>query len=151
LTQKLAALAVAGLVILAAPATRADFTITDSAPPATAIAPAVPGLVRPGPGVVSDTPRLDRDDRKPPTAVPARRSGITPPSVVQGFGDQIPLAFACRQILPSSVKVTYGPGADPGMIVTWKGGGTWPQVLAAAIKPLGLHMLRSGNAVRLES
>jgi len=70
---------------------------------------------------------------------------------VQGFGEQIPLAFACRQIVPSFVKVSYGPGANPAMIVTWKGGDTWPHVLAAAIKPLGLHIQFSGSTVTIES
>ena len=81
---------------------------------------------------------------------PVRRRAAPPP-VVQGFGEQVPLGFACRQILPPSVRVTYGAGADPGMIVSWQGGDTWPHVLAAAIEPLGLHLLRSGNIVTIES
>lgn len=149
--RKLAVLAVAGLALSGATAARADFVLANGAPTRSAAVPVVPGQVRPGQGVVADTPHVDPgDQRKPHADAPVQRR-IAPPSVVQGFGDQVPLAFACRQILPSSVTVMYGPGADPGMIVSWKGGDTWPQVLAAAIKPLGLHMLRSGNTVRLES
>lgn len=145
--RKLSALAVAGLALSAVTAARADFILTNGSSPA----PVVPGEVRPGLGVVADTPHVDPyDQRKPHTDASVQRR-IAPPSIVQGFGDQVPLAFACRQILPSSVSVTYGPGADPGMIVTWKGGDTWPHVLEAAIKPLGLHMLRSANTVTLES
>lgn len=151
MTQTLAALGFAGLTLLAAPAVRADFVVTATAPAGTAGHPARPGDIRPGPGVVADTPHVDPGDPKRAALVRRRRHRTVRPSLVRGFGDQIPLSFACRQILPSSIKVTYGPGADPGMIVTWKGGDTWPHVLAAAIKPLGLHMLRSGNTVRLES
>ncbi|MEO8715017.1 MAG: hypothetical protein ABI369_08385 [Acetobacteraceae bacterium] len=146
MTKRLAALAVAALAVSAASAARADFAIAKA--PATA--PAIPGQVRPGQGVVADSPHIDPGDRRAWHAALMQRR-ITAPAAVTGFGDQIPLSFACRQIVPPSFKVTYGPGADPGMIVTWNGGDTWPHVLAAAIKPLGLHMLRSGQTVRLES
>ena len=142
MTRGLAALAVAGLALANAPAARADFVVNTDPP-------AVPGKIRPGPGVVADIPHADPGDRKRAGAPAHRMAPPTP--VVQGFGDEIPLAFACRQILPASIKVEYGPGADPRMVVSWKGGDTWPHVLAAAIKPLGLQMQRSGSTVKIES
>lgn len=66
-----------------------------------------------------------------------------------GFGDQVPLSFACRQIIPPAVKVTYGPGANPNMLVNWKGGDTWNHVLWNAVKPLGLRLVMTRMAVEI--
>ena len=69
--------------------------------------------------------------------------------IAYGFGDHVPLAFACRQIVPQAVKVTFGPGADPQLLVSWKGGNTWNEVLRAAVKPLGLRLIMTYMAVRI--
>ena len=106
---------------------------------------------QPGPGVVADAPHVDPGNRTPPPPAPTRTPARPKPRMVWGFGDQVPLAFACRQILPPSIEVHYGPGADPGMLVTWRGGDTWPRVLAAAIKPLGLHMRHNGLRLVISS
>lgn len=66
-----------------------------------------------------------------------------------GFGNGVPLAFACRQIVPRAVHITYGPGADPRAPVSWKGGDTWNHVLFDAVKPLGLHLLMTTMAVEI--
>ena len=59
-----------------------------------------------------------------PLKTPALANHPMPPrfEMAYGFGYQIPLSFAVRQIVPSTVKVTYGPGADPNALVDWKGG-----------------------------
>ena len=66
-----------------------------------------------------------------------------------GFGDQIPLSFAVRQIVPPAVRVTYGPGADPDALVDWKGGQAWNRVLGEAVKPLGLRLVMTHMAVEI--
>ena len=33
--------------------------------------------------------------------------------IAHGFGRQVPLSFAVRQIVPPAIKVAYRPGADP--------------------------------------
>jgi hypothetical protein len=60
-----------------------------------------------------------------------------------------PLAFACRQIVPSAVRITYGPGADQAVLVDWKGGDTWNHVLRDAVQPLGLHLVMTTMAVEI--
>jgi hypothetical protein len=146
---EIAALAAIGLAIVASAPARADFVVTNSTPSGVPTGQAAQGQVRPGgAGVVADTPHVDPDDRKP--VAPPSRPRAAPPRVVQGFGENIPLSFARRQILPPNVKVIYGTGADPGMLVTWKGSDTWPRVLSSAIKPLGLHMVQSGVTLRIE-
>ena len=71
--------------------------------------------------------------------------------MADGFGDQVPLSFACRQIIPPAVKVTLGPGADPKALVNWKGGDTWNHVLRDAVKPLGLHIVMTTMAVEIRN
>jgi hypothetical protein len=66
-----------------------------------------------------------------------------------GFGYRVPLAFACRQIVPDAVKITYGAGADRTALVNWKGGDTWNHVLRDAVQPLGLHLLMTTMAVEI--
>lgn len=68
-----------------------------------------------------------------------------------GFGNEVPLSFACRQIVPPAVKVTYGPGADPHALVDWKGGDTWNHVLRNAVQPLGLHLVMTWMAVEIRN
>ena len=66
-----------------------------------------------------------------------------------GFGKSVPLAFACRQIVPNAVQITYGPGADQAVLVDWKGGDTWNHVLRDAVEPLGLHLVMTTMAVEI--
>lgn len=66
-----------------------------------------------------------------------------------GFGNNVPLSFACRQIVPQAVKVTFGPGVSPQMTVSWKGGDTWNHVLRSAVTPLGLRLLMTHMAVEI--
>ena len=81
-----------------------------------------------------------------PTA-PAR----TGPGVAQGFGHQVPLAFAVRQIVPASVKVRFSSGVDPeDLLVDWKGGRPWPDVLRSTLRPPGLLVTFQPGAVLIE-
>ena len=89
-------------------------------------------------GVVADEPHVDLADESPAMAA---NKAVQRPRLVAGFGDQVPLSFACRQIVPKIYKVGYGPGVSSGTLVDWKGGQTWRQVLGRAIKPLGLHIV----------
>ena len=118
--------ALVGVLVVAAtlaPAARADFVIAGSPPPDTTTTP-------------------------PPAAMG------TPPETLRfraayGFGDQVPLSFAVRQIVPKTVKVSYGPGADPASLVNWKGGRPWNRVLLAAVKPLGLRLVMTSMAIEI--
>lgn len=64
-----------------------------------------------------------------------------------GYGKDIPLDFAVRQIVPAGVRVTYGRNVHADSIVSWKGGRPWPAVLLAAVIPLGLNIRATGRAV----
>ena len=88
----------------------------------------------------------------PPSArtwAPANHPAPPHFKIATGFGDRIPLSFAVRQIVPSDVRVTYGPGADPNAHVNWKGGEGWNRVLLAAVKPLSLRLVMTNLAVEI--
>jgi hypothetical protein len=129
-----------GLALLGTTTTtaRADLVIKDAWPVATATAP--PSL--PAAAVTNTLPGHDQPAPKPESAAPRFK-------MAYGFGDRVPLGFACRQIVPGAVTVTYGPGAGPQQVVTWKGGDTWNHVLRDAVKPLGLHLVMTYMAVEI--
>lgn len=66
-----------------------------------------------------------------------------------GFGRNIPLGFAVRQIVPAGIRISYGRGVRPDSIVSWKGGRPWPSVLLAAVIPLGLNVRATGRSVSI--
>ncbi len=143
-------LAAVGL-ILASTSAHADFAVSSGQGQ---LGPAFAGAARrfmPSPGVLADEPHVDPGDRQPPLAPRSRPAPKPNPHIVQGFGDQVPLSFACRQIVPSGTKVSYRHGADPQMLITWHGGDTWLHVLGDAIKPLGLHLVETGSRLEIRS
>jgi len=76
---------------------------------------------------------------------------FTPPAIpiANGFGRQVPLSFAARQIVPAGVKTTFGPDVDQSELVDWTGGGPWVAVLRNAVQPLGLHVTLRSMAVSI--
>lgn len=70
--------------------------------------------------------------------------------VVDGFGKQVPLVIAMRQILPSDYGFAHRDGVDLGQLIDWQGGRPWPQVLSEALAPVGVRIVISGDTVLLE-
>ncbi|WP_034999373.1 hypothetical protein [Beijerinckia mobilis] len=66
-----------------------------------------------------------------------------------GFGSQIPLGFALKQIVPAEIAIKFGPGVTPDVLVDWKGGREWKIVLEEAVQPLGIHLSVKGKALVL--
>ena len=129
------------LVPLAAAAARADFVVAASRPPAPA--PASTPNIAPAPGPSEASQPADAAETSPAPSLQPRFK------LAQGFGDQVPLSFAVRQIVPRAVRVTYGPGADPDALVDWKGGQGWNRVLFRAVHPLGLRLVMTHMAVQI--
>lgn len=71
-----------------------------------------------------------------PLAVATKKTATT--NLADGFGDQIPLAFAIRQMAPDGYEILFEPPADPEALVSWRGGKPWMQTLADIVSPLGL-------------
>lgn len=136
--QIIAAL-LAGLLL--APGARADFVVVglrpDVAPPSRAAQLAA--------AAGSANSREQATTVSPDTPHRARPRF----NIAQGFGDQVPLRFAVRQIVPEAIKVTFGPGADPDATVDWQGGQGWNRVLFQAVRPLGLRLVMTPMAVEI--
>jgi hypothetical protein len=72
-----------------------------------------------------------------------------PETPISGFGDQVPLTFAVRQIVPANFQVAYADGVQRDATVDWKGGEPWRATLADAVRPLGLAVTISGPKVTI--
>ena len=70
-------------------------------------------------------------------------------SPLQGFGHQIPLTFAVRQIVPAHFQVAYADAVHKDAPVDWKGGDSWRATLANAVRPLGLVITVNGPKVTI--
>lgn len=119
---------VAGLGLAAMSPAHAEFLLAPSAPPA--VAPMGPAS---GPVTIAVPPR----PRTP--SLPA----------VQGYGEAVPLHVAVRQIAPEGTSIVYGDGVDRELPVNWRGGRPWNLVMADAIRPLGLKLLRAPGQVTI--
>ncbi len=97
-------------------------------------------------------------DAKParPSSAPMRprpHPKLRPPApdpALAGFGDQVPLRFAVRQIVPARFQVAFGETVDRDARVDWKGGKPWRPTLSDALRPLGLTASVAGAAVTIQ-
>lgn len=123
--------------------------------------------IMPSPGreaaAASDAPTpapIGRDPLQAPSAsppstgqasVPARRTArpLALYPAAQGFGNDVPLRFAARQIVPEGISVVFADGIDPDVRVSWRGGGPWNRILLSAIQPLGLRMLYRDRVITI--
>ncbi|NPD66352.1 hypothetical protein HN018_23310 (plasmid) [Lichenicola cladoniae] len=69
--------------------------------------------------------------------------------MARGFGRDVPLAFAIRQIVPMTLHVQYSGAVDQDVRVSWTGGLPWRKVLQNTVSPLGIHAAQSGHTVRV--
>lgn len=84
------------------------------------------------------------------TQAPASAPVVPAAKVIDGFGKQVPLVIAMRQILPSDYGFAHRDGVDLGQLIDWQGGRPWPQVLSEALAPVGVKVTISGDTVLLE-
>ena len=68
---------------------------------------------------------------------------------MQGYGTDIPLSFAVRQIVPKGIRVIYGPDVTPETPVSWSGGKAWSEVLRDSLKPRRLRLLLAGQTATI--
>jgi hypothetical protein len=85
------------------------------------------------------------------TTVSPRRARPSSDSFTQarGFGADVPLSFAARQIVPDGLRVRYGSEIETDALVSRVGGKPWNRVLQDAIRPLGLRMTLAGGSVTI--
>lgn len=110
-----------------------------------------PGIA-PAPRMAGTAPVDKVESRKmaPPPGAPVPVAPAAPePSYaeVHGFGKDMPLALAMRQIVPPDYAFSFGEGADPGARISWNGGAPWDKVLRGALAPSGLGVRIEGRTV----
>lgn len=66
---------------------------------------------------------------------------------IEGFGKEVPLAFAVRQIVPNDYLVRFETGIDQAAHVSWTGSDEWQNVLGGVTTPRGLSFRLEGQAV----
>ena len=67
--------------------------------------------------------------------------------VVEGFGRQIPLSIALRQIAPVEYEFLFEDGVDAGQLVNWSGGDSWQTVLGTTLSRQNLSFSIRDNVV----
>jgi hypothetical protein len=72
---------------------------------------------------------------------------VKTPSGVQGFGTNIPLNIAIKQIVPSNVSVTYSPDVDQSSKISWNSGLSWNSTLRSSLKNVGLVSVENGSSL----
>jgi len=66
---------------------------------------------------------------------------------IEGFGKEVPLAFAVRQIVPNDYLVRFETGIDQAAKVSWSGSDEWQNVLGGVTTPRGLAFRLDGQTV----
>ena len=132
-----------GSPVLVAPATAAA-TPVELAP----VAPAYTPSEAPQAQVVS--PITGQPVAAPAPSAPSPSSSPSDAPIVEGFGKQVPLVVALRQILPANYSFAHRDGVDLSASVDWNGGRPWPDVLLSTLAPLGLKATISADTVMIE-
>jgi hypothetical protein len=68
-------------------------------------------------------------------------------AIVEGFGSDIALALALREVVPAHYSFSFAKGVNPGYRVSWNGGKPWNQVVREMVAPLDLTYEIRGNTV----
>lgn len=68
-------------------------------------------------------------------------------NIVEGFGRDLPLVMAVRQIIPDNYGYAFAEGTPLNATVSWEGGRAWDQVLYEVLAPIGYRADVSGNLV----
>lgn len=82
-------------------------------------------------------------------ALEATPSGFSSYETADGFGQDLPLVMAIRQIVPASFGFVFDDGIDLNSRVSWQGGKPWDLVLRDTLTPLGLDANIRGNVVSI--
>jgi hypothetical protein len=99
------------------------------------------------PKISTPAPKTGLGSLSPATSTPmsiapanpkiAQQSNQLPVAV--GFGNDLPLVTALRQVIPDNYTYVLEESVPMGQSVSWNGGRPWDQVLADMIGPMGLR------------
>lgn len=69
--------------------------------------------------------------------------------VIQGFGSDIPLAIALRDIVPTGYAYAFADKTIAGTKISWQGGKSWEDTLTDALASKGLVFGTAGHVITL--
>lgn len=69
------------------------------------------------------------------------------PDLVEGFGKDIPLAIALRDIVPSHYAFSFSPREIAGTKISWRGGKPWQDVLKDALTAHDLDLAMNEGSI----
>lgn len=98
------------------------------------------------PGAMQKTTSQNASVQTPHTPITAPATSKTF-NVVNGFGADIPLALALRQIVPPAYAYSFGKNVNPGYRVSWEGGKPWNDIVNDMLVPLNLGAQITGKTV----
>ncbi len=107
-------------------------------------------VIDPYPG----SPKTPKTTASPSVApAPLLAQAAPPPpqgfSLVEGFGSDMPLALALRQVVPPEFAYSLDTGINAASPVSWDGGKPWNEVVSGMIAPLGLQSVIRGKVVHI--
>ena len=73
----------------------------------------------------------------------------SPALALEGFGDNVPLSFAVRQIVPTKYDVSFGPDVKADKTVSWKADGDWQHTLKSLTTKQGLNFAQRDGVVKV--
>lgn len=103
-----------------------------------------------GSGMVMQQKPLSAAPVMPGAVVMPQSAGNSPYETVQGFGSDMPLVLALRQVIPAEYSYSFGRDINMGANVSWNGGKPWDLVLNEMLAPLDMHAEITGRNVRFE-
>ena len=67
----------------------------------------------------------------------------------EGFGSDMPLVMALRQVVPPEYAFSFGNGVNPGNHVSWNGGKPWNEVVSDMAASVNLQAQIKGKVVHI--
>lgn len=150
-----------------APVIAPDAIIPSPVAPAVTMAPSarpqpiVEGVVAPAPtpaivdfvpsAPVMPTPTLPAPTLATPAYVPQATMAPVMFENAVGFGSDIPMMTAIKQIVPAHYGFAFAPGVPLDQKVSWQGGRPWNDVLGEVLAAHGLGLDISNNVVTIRS
>ena len=122
--------------------------------------PSAPVVNAPIPPMVSQQPQsIISETPSSPVSTNTGMMSLSPQSSVTqntheiavGFGSDLPLVTALRQIIPADYSYVLGKNVAVGETVSWSGGQEWPSVLDNTLSQLNLISTIKGNVVTISA
>lgn len=134
------------IIIQGQPSQPSSPTLTKA--PQTLQLPAEPARPQETPGFAGQ-PASGEHVLMPPPAASKMEAPSGQEVAVQGFANNVPLAVALRQILPSEYGYSVAQDVPLSTLVSWKGGRPWRSTLEDMLRDVGLGLQEQGNMVKI--